>query len=40
MLERIHTRAKKTASGGTASSRENANLILVKTKGNDSTLED
>lgn len=39
MLERIHTRTKITASGKTAARRENADLILVKTKGNDSILK-
>lgn len=40
MVERTHARTKITASGETTSSRENANLILIKTKGNDSTLKD
>lgn len=40
MLERTHTSTKVTASGETASNRENADIILVKTKGNDSILKD
>lgn len=39
-FERIHTRTKITASGKPATRRENTDLILVKTKGNDSILKD
>lgn len=40
MIERTYTRTKISASGETTSSRENANLILIKTKGSDSILKD